>query len=51
MITWKSYPRFFGEYILLQNSNIPLEHTPDPQLAVYEGNPFIFVFWGTCGMF
>ena len=21
------------------NSNIPLEHTPDPQLAVYEGNP------------
>ena len=21
------------------------------ELAVYEGNPFIFVFWGTCGMF
>ena len=28
-----------------------LEHTPDPQLGVYEGNPFIFVCWGTWGMF
>ena len=25
---------------------IPLEHTPDPQPTVYEGIPFIFVFWG-----
>ena len=32
-------------------SNIPLEHTPDPPLPVYEGNPFIFVFWDTWGMF
>ena len=27
-----------------------IEHTPDPQ-PVYEENPFIFVFWGTQGMF
>ena len=27
--------------------NIP----PDPQPPVYAGNPFIFVFWGTWGMF
>ena len=26
---------------------LPLEHALDPQPAVYEGNPFIFVFWGT----
>ena len=24
-----------------------LEHTPDPQLPVFEGNPFIFEFWVT----
>ena len=34
-----------------ENSNRPLEHTPDPQLPVYEGNPFIFEFWGTWGLF
>ena len=28
-----------------------LEHTPDPQPLVYEGNPFIFVFWGTWCLF
>ena len=28
-----------------------MEHTPDPQLPVYEGNLFIFVFWGTWGLF
>ena len=33
------------------NSNRPLEHTPDPQPHVYDGNPSIFVFWGTWGMF
>ena len=33
------------------NSIRPLEHTPDPQPLVYEGNPFIFVFWGTWSMF
>ena len=34
------------QYILrkLQHT-LPLEHAPDPQPAVYEGNPFIF--WGT----
>ena len=26
-------------------------HTPDPQLPVYEGNPFIFVFWGMWSLF
>ena len=30
-----------------QQSNRPLEHTPDPQPLVYEGNPFILVFSGT----
>lgn len=28
-----------------------LEHTPDPELAVYEGSPFIVLFGGTWGMF
>ncbi len=36
--------------VVLENSNRPLEHTPDPELPVYEGNPFIFVFWGTWGL-
>jgi len=30
-------------------SNIPLEHTPDPEPTVYEGIPFIWGFgeaWG-----
>ena len=36
---------------ILEKCNIFLEHTPDPQVPVYEGNPFIFVFWGTWGMF
>ena len=34
-----------------ENSNRPLQHTPDPQLPVYERNPFTFVFlftWGFC---
>ena len=30
---------------------MPLEHAPDPQPPVYEGNPFICLFWGTRGMF
>lgn len=30
-----------------ENSNRPMEHSPDPQLSlVYEGHPFIFVFVG-----
>ena len=28
----------------------PGQHTPDPRLAVYEGDPFIVLFWGTWGM-
>ena len=36
---------------IYDNSNIPLEHTPAPQASVYEGHPFIFVFWGIWGMF
>ena len=40
-----------GKGLLSENSNRPLEHTPEPQLPVYEGNPFIFVFWGTWGLF
>jgi len=31
------------------NSNRPLEHTPEPQPPVYEGNPFLFVFLGYLG--
>ena len=27
-----------------RNSNIHLEHTTDPQVAVYEGNTFMFLF-------
>ena len=30
-----------------ENSNRPLEHTPDPQVPVYEANPFNFAFRGT----
>ena len=29
------------KYVFQGNSNTPLEHTPDPQPPVYEGNPFI----------
>ena len=31
-------------------SNIPLEHTPDPQPTVYEGIPFIWGFGDVWGM-
>ena len=31
-------------------SNIPLEHTPDPQPTVYEGIPFIWGFRDSWGM-
>ena len=34
-----------------ENSNIPLQHTPDTQSAVYEVNLFILFFLGTWGMF
>ena len=34
-----------------ENSNKPLEHPPDPQLPVYEGNLFVLVFWGAWGLF
>ena len=31
-------------------SNIPLEHTPDPESTVYEGIPFILGFADAWGM-
>ena len=31
-------------------SNIPLEHTPDPEPTVYEGIPFIWGFGEAWGM-
>lgn len=34
---------------ILDNYCRPLGHTPDPQKSVYEGNPFMFVFWGYLG--
>ena len=35
---------------LYEFSNIPLEHTPDPQPTVYEGVPFICGFGDAWGM-
>ena len=34
-----------------RHPSVRLEATPDPEKCVYEENPFIFVFWGTWGMF
>ena len=45
------YKRIFRMGAALYIWNIPPEHTPDPQLPVYEENPFICVFWGTWGLF
>ena len=38
-------------YTVLRNSNIPVEHTPDPDPPLYEGNPFILDFFHIWGMF
>ena len=37
--------------LFLRKLQQPLEHTPDPELPVFEGNLFIFVFLGTWGLF
>ena len=42
---------WFLERLVLRKLQHTLEHTPDSQPPVYKGSPFMFVFWGTWGMF
>ena len=44
------YLRIRGERVCEKHSFLrKLEHTPDPELAVYEGSPFIVLFWWYLG--